>query len=189
MFIIFSGVSASGKNTIMKELCKRNSNIKILKNSSGTTRPPRESDKDNETYIFMSNEEFEKGIKENRFFEHENVHGAYYGILNSALNEVIENQQVDYVRDIDVHGQKKIKDYFSGKCPVLTIFLDAPDEELVKRLRNRGESDDRIKVRLQRSKLERDCKGEYDLVIENIDIETTLSEIERFISIKKAENK
>ena len=80
MFIIFSGVSASGKNTIMQELAKRDARIKILDMSSGTTRPPRESDKDNNTYIFMSKEEFEAGIKNGDFFEHENVHGYYYGI-------------------------------------------------------------------------------------------------------------
>lgn len=185
MFIIFSGVSASGKNTIMQELAKRDARIKILDMSSGTTRPPRESDKDNNTYIFMSKEEFEAGIKNGDFFEYENVHGYYYGILNSALDRVITNQDIDYMRDIDVHGREKIVKHFKGKCPVITVFLDASNEELFKRLKNRGEEDERIKVRLARSELEREFKKDYDIVIDNKDIDDTVDKILKFIENKR----
>lgn len=185
MFVIFSGVSASGKNTIMQELVKRDEGVKILNRSSGTTRAPRESDKDNDTYIFMTKEEFENGIKNGDFFEYECVHGNYYGTLNSALDRVINNQEVDYMRDIDVHGREKIVDYFKGKCPTLTIFLDASNEELAKRLALRGESEDRIKVRLERSELERSYKKDYDLVIDNRDINETVDKILNFIKIKR----
>lgn len=185
MFIIFSGVSASGKNTIMQELAKRDGKIKILNLSSGTTREPRESDKDNDTYIFMTKEEFEKGIERGDFFEYECVHGNYYGILNSALDRVIKNQDVDYLRDIDVHGREKIVEHFKGKCPTLTIFLDAPNDELAKRLALRGESEERIKVRLERSELERSYKNDYDIVIENRDINETVEKILNFVKEKR----
>ncbi len=185
MLIIFSGVSASGKNTIMQELAKRDKRIKILDMSSGTTRPPRETDKDNNTYIFMSREDFEKGIERGDFFEYEDVHGNYYGILNSALDRVINNQDTDFVRDIDVHGREKIVKHFAGKCPVITIFLDASNEELEHRLRNRGESEDRIKVRLARSKMERDYKKDYDIAIDNVEIDETVNKILKLIEEKR----
>lgn len=185
MFIIFSGVSASGKNTVMQELVKKDKRIKILTNSSGTTRPPRPTDSDNNTYIFMSREEFEERIEREEFFEYEDVHGNYYGILNSALDRVIDNQDIDFVRDIDVHGRGKIVEYFKDKCPVVTIFLDAPNLTLAQRLKERGEDDERIKVRLARSELERAYKGEYDLVIENIDLEETTQKILDFIKSKR----
>lgn len=185
MFIIFSGVSASGKNTIMQELAKRDEQIKILNRSSGTTREPRESDKDNDIYLFMSKEDFERGIERGDFFEYECVHGNYYGILNSALDRVIQNQEFDFMRDIDVHGREKIVKHFDGKCPTITIFLDASNEELAKRLSLRGESDERIKVRLERSELERSYKNDYDLVIENNDINETVEKILNFIKSKR----
>lgn len=181
MFIIFSGVSASGKNTVMQELVKRDKHIKVLTNSSGTTRPPRPSDKDNSTYIFMSHNEFEEGIERGEFFEYEQVHGNYYGILNSALDRVIDNQDIDFVRDIDVHGREKIVEYFKGRCQVVTIFLDAPNRELIRRLKERGEEEDKISIRLSRSELERGYKKDYDLVVENIDLEKTLETILNFI--------
>lgn len=181
MFIIFSGVSASGKNTVMNRLCKERDNIKKLEYSSGTTRPPRETDKEDKTYLFFSEDEFKKGIESGKFFEHEEVHGNYYGILNSALARVIENQDTHFMRDIDVHGHQRIRKYFKGKCPVVSIFLDAPDDVLKERLLSRGESPDRVAVRLKRGQMEREFKGEYDLVIQNNDIEKTVKEVLKLI--------
>ena len=72
MFIIFSGVSGSGKNTIMNELLKRRKNIFVLEQSSATTREKRESDKEFNTYKYLTQKEFEDGIKNGDFFEFEN---------------------------------------------------------------------------------------------------------------------
>lgn len=189
MFVIFSGVSSSGKNTIMNNLTKTRPNTYILDKSSGTTRVPRESDKENSTYIFMNKEEFENLIKNDQLFEYEFVHGNYYGLLKSALQRVIDNPQNVYMRDVDVNGNTKLKKYFEGKGKVVSIFLDAPDEELVKRLRARGEDEDRIKVRLSRGEYERSKKNEYDLVIDNRDIETTTQIICDFLNKIESENK
>lgn len=181
MLILFSGVSGSGKNTIINEILKRNKDYKMLSRSSGTTREIRESDKDYNAYVYMNEEEFKTGIEEGKFFEYEVVHGNYYGLLREAL-ERVENSQDTFLRDIDVQGNIKLRNYFEGKKKVVSIFLDAPNEELVKRLKERGESDERIKVRLSRSAHEREYKDNYDLVIENIDIEKTVSSICEFLS-------
>ena len=181
MFIVISGISASGKNTVMNRLLLERSNLKVLEKSSATTRTPRPTDKNNNTYVFMSLEEFEKGIKENKFFEYENVHGNYYGTLLSRLEYVVDNQKFDFIRDIEVKGNRNLKSYFAGKCPMVSIFLDAPDEVLRKRLLERGDSPVDIEKRLSRGELERSYKGDYDLVVENIDIEKTLKTINNFL--------
>ena len=69
----------------------------------------------------------------------------------------------------------------------MSIFLDAPDEELRRRLKERGESDERIEVRLSRGGFEREYKKYYDLVIDNIDLNKTLEIIENFIDKAKKE--
>ena len=155
MLIVFSGVSGSGKNTVMNELLKRRKNLFVLNLSSGTTRPPRESDKEYNTL----------------------VHGYYYGILNEALERVIEHQESDFMRDIDVHGCLRIKDYLADKCKVLTIFLDAPVDVIRERLINRGETPERAEVRISRGDMEREYKKYYDLQIENLDLEQTIQTI------------
>jgi guanylate kinase len=181
MLIVFSGVSASGKNTIIKELTSQRANCKILEKSSGTTRPERESDKNFQTYIFYTKEEFEKGIQEGKFFEHENVHGYYYGIIKDVLDSAINDNEHFYLRDIDVHGQERLKKYCEGKARLVSIFLDAPDDVLKERLKERGESEERIKVRLSRGSMEREFKKNYDLVIDNIDMDKTLKIINEFL--------
>ena len=174
MLIVFSGVSGSGKNTIMNELLKRRKDTYILNYSSGTTRPPRDTDSEYNTYKYMTKEEFEQGIAEGKFFEYELVHGYYYGILNEALERVVENQDKDFMRDIDVHGCMKIKEHLSKRCKVLTIFLDAPVDEIRRRLLNRGETPERAEVRISRGDMERSYKQYYDLQIENLDMEKTI---------------
>ena len=68
---------------------------------------------------------------------------------------------------------------------MVTIFLDAPDDVLAERLRARGESPEKIALRLSRGGLERSYKDKYDLVIENIDLNTTLQIINDFIDKRR----
>ncbi len=184
MLIVFSGVSASGKNTIMGELEKRRADCKILKKSSGTTRPERPTDKEFQTYVFYSKEEFEKEIKEGKFFEYEEVHGNYYGIIKEVLDKAVEDDKCYYMRDIDVHGQERLKKYFEGRGKLISIFLDAPDEVLKERLKDRGEDKERIKVRLSRGTMERSYKKNYDLVIDNTNMENTINTIIDYLNRK-----
>lgn len=184
MFIAFSGVSSSGKNTVMNELIKRKKNIYVLESSSGTTREPRESDSQFNTYVYMTDEEFKKGIEEGKFFEYELVHGHYYGTILSQLERAADDQENYYVRDIDVKGVVNLKKFFEGKCKFISIFLDAPNDVLRQRLIQRGDAPEDIEKRLSRGELERSYKDRYDLVIENIDLEKTVQTICDFIDKK-----
>jgi len=181
MFIVLSGVSSSGKNTVMEALMKKRQDLKILQLSSGTTRPKRESDGRFNTYVYLTKEEFEKGITEGKFFEYELVHGNYYGMFRNRLEDVVADKVFHYMRDIDVKGNVNLKKFFEGKCPMLSIFLDAPNDVLRERLRLRGDSPEDIEKRLSRSDLERSYKLNYDLVIENIDLDKTVETISQFI--------
>ena len=181
MFIVFSGVSGSGKNTIMNELMKIRSNLKVLTYSTGTTRAPRESDKDNNTYVFMSKEEFEKGVAEGKFYEYENVHGNYYGTFRERLESVI-GSEFDYMRDVEVNGNANLKKFFAGREKMVSIFVEVPDAILRERLAKRGESEEIINKRLSRGEYERSRKGDYDLVVDNIDLAQTVKTINDFLN-------
>lgn len=183
MLILFSGVSGSGKNTVINEILKVYKDFDVLSFSSATTRAPRESDKEFNTYVYLSEDDFKKGLEEGKFFEHEIVHGNYYGILNEALKKV-EKEEKHFLRDIDVHGQKKLKDYFKNKGKLLSIFLDAPNDELEKRLRARGESEADIEKRLARSAHEREYKKNFDLIVENTNLDKTIKTICEFLDKK-----
>lgn len=181
MFIAFSGVSSSGKNTVMNELIKKRENLKVLERSSCTTRAPRVSDRQFNTYIYYSDEEFKKGIEGGLFFEYEDVHGHYYGTILERLQFAAEDVDNDYIRDIDVKGVVNLKKFFADKCGIISIFLDAPNDVLRERLLKRGDSPEDIEKRLSRSEMERSYKDRYDLVVENIDLDKTVATISAFI--------
>ncbi len=186
MFIVISGISGSGKNTVINRLLGERGNLRCLEFSSATTRPPRESDGENKTYVYMSVAEFEEGIKAGSFFEYENVHGNYYGTLLERLQYVVSHQELDFMRDIDVKGNRNLKKFFAGKCPMVSIFLDAPDEVIRERLSLRGDAPADIEKRISRGSLERSYKGDYDLVVENIELEKTIDTINKFLDgVKK----
>ena len=75
MLVILSGVSGAGKDTIKRELIKREENIVTI--PSITDRPIRDGEVEGGTYHFVSTEEFEKMIENNELYEY-NVHHNQY---------------------------------------------------------------------------------------------------------------
>lgn len=174
MFVIFSGVSGTGKNTIINHLLGDGDNRFLIK--SATTRAPRGEGMDN-NYDFMTDEEFDKREKNGEFFESINVHTHRSATQYKELKKIIDNPQNIYFKDIEVIGTQKLVKYLKGKAKVLTVFLDAPDDVLYKRLIERGETPEKAKLRLSRAEMERKYKPKYDLVINNIDLDQTLAQI------------
>lgn len=176
MLILISGPSGVGKNSVISELMRRNPNLEFMK--TYTTRASRAEN--DESYYHISKEEFDRMIENNLLFEYENVHAdLFYGTSFESLKKVIEGK-VDYIKDIDVHGVKKIKEYLKDKASLVTIFLDCPNPVLLQRLEGRGESPEMIEKRISRIEMERSFKDNYDLVLENKDLQETASKIERF---------
>ena len=61
MLVLLSGVSGAGKDTVKKELRKRNERITSL--TSYTDREPRAGEINGELYNFITTEEFKELIK------------------------------------------------------------------------------------------------------------------------------
>lgn len=183
MFIILSGVSGSGKQTIINEIMKNHKGCKFVK--SATTRPIREGEK--ELHYYMSEEEFSKKEKNGEFFETALIHGYHYGILNKNLDEVEKNPQKLFIKDVDVLGTENLLKKKSDKVKFLCVFVDVPDEILYDRLVKRGESPERAKLRIERGSIERNYKHLYHACVENIELDKAVAEVEKLINkeIKK----
>ena len=182
MLVVLSGVSGVGKNTVIQKLLEKFPNMHFFK--SATTRAPRPGET---LYDFYSPEEFEQKRIKGDFFEVEESHGFWYATQISELNKIVDNPQDIFIKDIDVHGAAKLKEYFEDKGKAVLIFIDAPDDVLHERLIGRGESEERIAVRLSRGKMERQHIPFYDLVIENLDLDKTVDIIEKYLREKLAE--
>ena len=73
--IVISGPSGSGKDTICERLKEYKEDFWV--SVSCTNRKPRKVEEDVINYFFLTEEEFEKKIKEDKFIEYAKYNGNY----------------------------------------------------------------------------------------------------------------
>ncbi len=188
MLVILSGVSGAGKDTIKKELIKRDKNIVTI--PSYTDRPMRPEEVEGGTYHFISTEEFENMIKNDELYEYNVHHEHYYGTSKKIFNDKIKEGKI-IVKDIDVNGTEKLIDILRKDMKVVTIFLRVPKDELERRLKNRIDKPSlkEIRLRLNRFDYEESKIGLYDYVIKNDNLEKTVQIIQTIIKNEYELNK
>lgn len=174
MLIAVAGVSGSGKNTVINEILKKKPNMKFMPKS--TTRKKREGEKEGNPYFFLTKKQFKEGIKKGIFFEYLEVHkGTLYGTRKDIYKELSKKYDC-FIADVDVKGIMAFKEQ---DFDIVSIFLDVPKEELWARLVARGEKD--IEKRLSRFDLEMENSKNMDYIIENTDLNKTVSRIIKII--------
>lgn len=138
MIIIICGKSSSGKDSLFKELSKHYTPL-----ISTTSRPMREGEVNGREYNFISREEFEKGISENKFIEHREYHTLvnnipdtwYYGLKKEPLNFT-----KDYIVILDLQGAQALKKAYN-KDKIITFYIDAEDNKRTEWAQSRGSFD------------------------------------------------
>ncbi len=184
--IVISAPSGGGKSTIVKKLLQEVDNLSI--SISATSRQPRGQEVDGVDYHFLTKEEFEKRIKENKFLEYATVHDNYYGTLKSEVEKKWNNGK-DIILDIDYQGGQQISKQLE-KNKLLKIFILPPSMEILKeRIINRAENSiEEIEKRLKNSRNEVNYASEYDFVVINDDLDTAINEIKSIITTKRIAN-
>jgi len=177
--VIIEGPSAVGKDTIINELIARYPD-KFGKPINATTRPMRENESQNNPYLFLSDEEFIKLRKSGEIFEHTIRHGTYRGMRKSSFNAIIDSGRIA-VRDCDILGLHAIKQEYGDI--VTSIFLTAPKEEIRKRMLSRNEKPEDMEMRLKDYDVYVENAKYFDYVIENMDMEETISKILDILNI------
>jgi guanylate kinase len=136
---IISAPSGSGKSTLVSHLMADLPGLMF--SISYTTRQPRGSERDGESYQFVSRPEFEAMVARDDFLEWAEVFGNYYGTHRGILEEARASGR-DLVLDIDVQGARQL----IQKIPeAVTVFILAPSRQILeRRLRARGEDRDEV---------------------------------------------
>ncbi len=179
MFILVSGSSGVGKNTVLNEVYKRKKEVKPF--ITYTTRKIREGEINGIHYHFIDKDEFLSRYEQGKFCEMEEIHGNYYGSQMQDIEEAIYGDKI-LIKDLGVEGVKNLIDIL-GKENVITIFIDAPKEVLKQRLESRGEKE--IELRLSRYDYEHTFLNQYDYIVENIDLNDCVEEILEIIENHK----
>ena len=135
--IVLTGASASGKTVTALDLQKRHGLVKAI---TTTTREKRVGETDGVEYFFISKEEFQKRLAENKFVEHSIYNGNYYGC---GVDQVSDNKIV--VLDPNgLHSFLKLKDK-----NIVSFLLIADESTRKTRMKKRGDKEANIKQRIE----------------------------------------
>lgn len=179
---VVSGFSGAGKGTLMKELLSRYDNYAL--SISATTRSPREGEEHGREYFFVTEEEFDRMIREDQLLEYARYVKHSYGTPKSYVMEQLQAGK-DVILEIEIQGALKVKEKFPD---TLLLFVSAPDAaELKRRLTGRGsESSEVIRERLARAKEEADGMDRYDYLLINDDLDACVQTMHRIIQAQHA---
>jgi guanylate kinase len=178
--IIFSAPSGAGKTTIVQYLLHAGLNLEF--SISAASREKRQNEVDGRDYYFITPVEFRRRINNNEFLEWEEVYkDHFYGTLKSEVERILENGH-NAIFDLDVKGGLNIKKYYGEKA--LSVFVMPPGMgKLEERLRGRlTESAESLQKRLSKAEDELTFANQFDKIIVNDDLKTTLIEAGRIVA-------
>jgi len=170
---IISAPSGAGKTSLVKALVEKVPNLYV--SVSHTTRPIRSGEKAGENYYFIHKNEFEGMLEKNKFLEHAEVFGNYYGTSRSFVEEALKKGD-DVILEIDWQGARQVRIQFSN---AISIFVLPPSiEELNTRLMNRLQDNVAIiDSRMKEAKQELSRYTEYDYLVCNDNFEEALLDL------------
>lgn len=175
---VISGSSGVGKGTVLKGFLDRNPSFML--SVSCTTRKPREGEVDGINYFFLSKEEFQNCIDENKFLEWAEFAGNRYGTKKRYIKQCLDEGK-DIILEIDTQGALQVK---SQMPEAVLVFICPPSfEELENRLRGRHTEDEAtIQRRLSEAKTELMRAENFDYKIINDSLDNAILSLENIIS-------
>ena len=185
MLVLYTGSSGVGKGTIMKELLKRDPNIRL--SVSNTTREPRKGEMDGVHYNFVTKEEFEKLIETDGYLEYAMYCDNYYGTPKKQVEDMLE-QGFDVFLEIEVQGGLQVMKKYPD---ILSIFVLPPSLEILeKRLRERAtEDNETIEKRLKEAEKEISFKDRYKYNVINDELEEAVNKILKILHTEENKRK
>ena len=176
LFII-TAASGTGKTSLVKQLLATTNDLTV--SVSHTTRMPRPGEIDGHHYHFTDVDNFVTAIGENKFLEHAEVFGNYYGTSEQSVRTQLE-AGVDVILEIDWQGALQVKKIFTEAT---MVFILPPSlSTLRQRLSTRGQDTmEVIEQRLAGAVTEMAQYVNFDYVIINDSFEVALTELKAII--------
>ncbi len=182
LMLVLSSPSGAGKTTLSRQLLDNDSHIQL--SVSCTTRAKRPGEKDGVDYRFLDTASFRGMIDRGEFLEYAQVFGNYYGTPRAPVEAAVSAGK-DVLFDIDWQGTQQLRD----KVPadVVTVFILPPStRDLEKRLLTRAQDPkDIVAQRMAKAADEMSHYAEYDYVVVNRDIGTSLNRIKAILDAER----
>ena len=143
-----SGPGASGKETIINELLKKDETLIRAKTYSTRNLRPGE---ENTGRIFVTKDEFIRLKDSGKLIESNFLNGQWYGASREHVNNILESGD-SVIMELDINGLRILKEQYSN---VISFYLDVDSDDLRERFRKRGQdSETTIENRLNIAKTE-----------------------------------
>lgn len=176
LFII-TAASGTGKTSLVKQLLATTNDLTV--SISHTTRKPRPGEIDGHHYHFIEVDVFTAAINDNKFLEHAEVFGNYYGTSESSVRAQL-NAGIDVILEIDWQGALQVKKIFTDA--IMVFILPPSIATLRQRLSTRAQdSAEVIEQRLAGAVTEMAQYVHADFVIINDNFEVALTEMKAII--------
>ncbi len=161
--IVVSGPSGSGKDTLIRAALEAIPELALI--ASATTREPREGEVDGRDHVFLTREEFERWVEEDRLLEWAEYSGNLYGTPKQSVEELLESGRSVILR-IELQGARQVKE---RRSDAVMVFVRAPSlEETRRRLESRAtESSESVESRMATAVKEIAARDEFDYGIVN----------------------
>ncbi|MBQ6839160.1 MAG: guanylate kinase [Oscillospiraceae bacterium] len=176
LFVI-SGASGVGKSTVLAQVMAKREDL--LFSVSATTRQMRPGEIDGVSYYFISKDEFQQMIRREEFVEYDAHMDNWYGTPRAQLEEKLNRANV--ILDIEPNGAFAVK---KARPDAVLVFIAPPSlEELERRLRSRGDTDEeQIKLRSARVAWEMEQSKRYDHIVVNDQVEACAESLLKIIA-------
>lgn len=182
LLIVVSGPSGCGKSTLNQLLLEKRKNI--VMSISDTTRNIRGSEVDGVDYNFISVEEFEDNINNDKYLEYAKVHSSkYYGTPEAFVNKNLD-KGIDVILEIDIEGARKVNE---KRSDAVFIFIMPPSMKILKQrlVARKTENKEQVVERFKTAYKEINEVSKYNYVIVNDNIDEALEKMNAIITCEK----
>jgi len=182
VLFIVSAPSGAGKTTVVERLAEVTPHLKISR--SYTSRAARQGESDGVDYNFVTRSRFEAMVAGDEFLEWAEVFGNLYG-TRAADTEQMRVSGDDVVLVIDVQGARKVR---ARGIEVTTVFVMPPSYAVLEqRLRGRSkDSEEAIQRRLQVARGEVAAFTEYDFIVINDELDSTVDRLRAIVVAERS---
>jgi guanylate kinase len=182
LMLVLSSPSGAGKTTLSRKLLAGDGSIAM--SVSATTRPPRPGETEGVDYYFVSPSMFDQMAAADGFLEHATVFGNRYGTPREPVQLALAKGK-DVLFDIDWQGTQQLRQQAGDD--LASIFVLPPShEELERRLRARAQdSEEVVQARMAKASNEISHWAEYDYVVINDDLDSTLVKIRTILDAER----
>jgi guanylate kinase len=182
LMLVLSSPSGAGKTTLSRLLLEHDGDIEL--SISATTRPRRPNERDGVDYHFIDTARFRAMVERDELLEWAQVFDNYYGTPRAPVEASLSAGR-DMLFDIDWQGTQQLVE--RAREDLVSVFILPPSTgELERRLVTRAQdSADIVARRMAKAADEMSHWAEYDYVIVNREISSSLVELRAILQAER----